>query len=118
MAAQNPRYEEVAKQQSQVYRLMLGRVDAVVMEQRIFDFYLANLTRARKDPARFSHTRVRSHDLFPAPEYHFAFRQPQARELFDRKLNAMRQDGRYLRILCRLWGQPLMPCPPLPAPRF
>ncbi len=47
MADQNPRYEEVAKQQGQVHRLMLGRVDAVILEQRVFYYYLAQLANSK-----------------------------------------------------------------------
>ncbi|POG21546.1 polar amino acid ABC transporter [Aeromonas bestiarum] len=98
MADQNPRYEEVAKQQGQVHRLMLGRVDAVVLEQRVFYYYLAQLANSKYGAELYAPGRVRQYDLFAPTQYHFAFRQAVQQRWFDRQLNAMRADGRYQKI--------------------
>ena len=99
MAAQNPRYEEVARQQSQVQMLLLGRTDAVILEQRVFYYYLAQQRESESDSGRHAPVRVRQHALFAPTHYHFAFRRATQQQWFDRQLARMREDGRYERIL-------------------
>ena len=106
MADQNPRYEEVAKQQGQVHRLMLGRVDAVILEQRVFYYYLAQLANSKYGAELYAPYRVRQYDLFAPTHYHFAFRQATQQRWFDRRLDAMRADGRYQRIFARYGATP------------
>lgn len=99
MVAQNPRYEEVARQQSQVQMLLLGRTDAVILEQRVFYYYLAQQRESESDSGRHAPVRVRQHTLFAPTHYHFAFRRATQQQWFDRQLARMREDGRYERIL-------------------
>ncbi|HHQ4580318.1 TPA: substrate-binding periplasmic protein [Aeromonas hydrophila] len=106
MADQNPRYEEVAKQQGQVHRLMLGRVDAVILEQRVFYYYLAQLANSKYGAELYAPGRVRQYDLFAPTHYHFAFRQAAQQRWFDRQLDAMRADGRYQQIFTRYGATP------------
>lgn len=98
IADQNPRYEEVARQEGQVQKLLLGRTDAVILEQRVFHYYLAQLTREEQNTGRYSVGQVREHDLFAPTRYHFAFRQAAQQQWFDRQLDEMRKDGRYERV--------------------
>lgn len=94
MADQNPRYEEVARQQGQVQRLLLGRTDAVILEQRVFYYYL----ESELATGRYAPVQIRQSGLFAPTHYHFAFRQAAQQQWFDRQLARMRQDGRYERI--------------------
>ncbi|MFM4651144.1 substrate-binding periplasmic protein [Aeromonas bivalvium] len=96
VAARNPHYEEVAKQQTQVRQLLLGRVDAVIMEERVFHYFLDQLQPA--DPLHGSRAQILAHSLFAPTLYHFAFRSAAVRDHFDRALLAMRVDGRYEQI--------------------
>ncbi|MEZ6963253.1 substrate-binding periplasmic protein [Aeromonas enteropelogenes] len=98
MVSQNPRYEEVAKQQGQVHQLLRGRVDAIVLEERVFYYYLDQLITHPHSGERYQRAQINQADLFPPTIYHFAFRSPDTRELFDRQLAAMKQDGRYLKV--------------------
>ncbi|MFM5819483.1 substrate-binding periplasmic protein [Aeromonas sanarellii] len=98
IVARNPRYEEVARQEGQVQRLLLGRTDAVILDQRVFYYYLAQLLGEDKNDERYPSDRVRQHDLFPPTHYHFAFREIELQRLFDRQLTRMKADGRYERI--------------------
>jgi len=98
MANLNPHYEEVAKQQGQVHQLMRGRVDAVVLEERVFYYYLDQLIAAAQAGEHYERNQVRQAELFPPTIYHFAFRAADARNLFDERLEAMKKDGSYLRI--------------------
>lgn len=95
---QNPDYEEVARQEGQVQKLLLGRTDAVILEQRVFYYYLSQLIGQAEGSARYPHDRVRQHDLFPPTRYHFAFREAAQQQWFDRQLSKMKEDGRYERI--------------------
>lgn len=106
MANQNPHYEEVAKQQGQVHQLMRGRVDAVVLEERVFYYYLDQLIAAAQTGERYERNQVRQADLFPPTVYHFAFRAADVRNLFDERLEAMRQDGRYRQIFAAYGATP------------
>lgn len=106
MANQNPHYEEVAKQQVQVHQLMRGRVDAVVLEERVFYYYLDQLIATAQASEHYERNQVRQADLFPPTVYHFAFRAADARNLFDKRLEAMRQDGRYHQIFAAYGATP------------
>ncbi|MCO4204932.1 substrate-binding periplasmic protein [Aeromonas taiwanensis] len=97
----NPRYEEVARQEGQVQRLLLGRADAVILEQRVFYYYLARLLGETASGERYPSESVRQHDLFPPTHYHFAFRDVTQQQWFDRQLTRMKADGRYERIFAR-----------------
>jgi polar amino acid transport system substrate-binding protein len=111
---QNPRYEEVARQEGQVQRLLLGRTDAVILEQRVFYYYLAQLLGDDQEGDRYPKDKVRQHDLFPPTHYHFAFREAGHRQWFDRQLAKMKADGRYERILPPM-APPLLPETKKPA---
>ena len=106
MANQNPHYEEVAKQQGQVHQLMRGRVDAVVLEERVFYYYLDQLIATAQAGEHYERNQVRQADLFPPTVYHFAFRTADARNLFDKRLEAMHQDGRYHQIFAAYGATP------------
>ena len=54
---QNPRYEEVARQEGPGQRLLLGRTDAVILEQRVFYYYLAQLLGDDQEGDRYPMTR-------------------------------------------------------------
>ena len=95
---QNPHYEEVARQEGQVQKLLLGRTDAVILEQRIFYYYMAQLLGQEEGGERYQADRIRQHDLFPPTRYHFAFRQAARQQWFDRQLSKMKEDGRYEQI--------------------
>lgn len=106
MANQNPHYEEVAKQQVQVHQLMRGRVDAVVLEERVFYYYLTQLMADPLPGENYQPEQIRRTDLFAPTIYHFAFRSAEIRKLFDERLEAMRRDGRYRQIFAAYGATP------------
>ncbi|WP_033138581.1 substrate-binding periplasmic protein [Aeromonas finlandensis] len=106
MASQNPHYEEVAKQQGQVHQLMRGRIDAVVLEERVFYYYLAQLMAAPLAGEHYHPNQIRRAELFPPTVYHFAFRSADALKLFNHRLGAMKKDGRYQQIFERYGAKP------------
>ena len=106
ISAQNARYEEVARQESQVQKLLLGRTDAVILEQRVFYYYLAQLSQDKRNGERYRPELIRQLDLFPPTQYHFAFRQAAQQQWFDRQLTRMKEDGRYARIFAAYGTSP------------
>ncbi|MCX9134859.1 transporter substrate-binding domain-containing protein [Aeromonas veronii] len=98
MANNNPRYTETAKQQAQVSLLLVGRVDAIVLDELIFQYFWAQAQNDVRLKEAFRTAKIRQADLFPPTYCHFAFHSADARTLFDRQLEAMRKDGRYQQI--------------------
>lgn len=106
MVNQNPHYEEVAKQQVQVHQLLRGRVDAIVLEERVFYYYLDQLVASGQSGEKYDRDQIRQLDLFSPTVYHFAFRAADARNLFNRELEKMHSDGRYRQIFAAYGATP------------
>ncbi|WP_421246938.1 substrate-binding periplasmic protein [Aeromonas sanarellii] len=90
--AGNPRYKELAQQQSQVYMLLLGRADVAVMDESIFRYYRQKLIAEHKvEPGQ----EVIGYDIFPPTRAKAAFINPAVRDSFDKAIARMRKDGRF-----------------------
>ncbi|MFM5818396.1 substrate-binding periplasmic protein [Aeromonas sanarellii] len=90
--AGNPRYKELAQQQSQVHMLLLGRIDVAIMDESIFRYYHQKLIAERQvEPGQ----EVISYDIFPPTRFKAAFTDPAVRDGFDKAIALMRKDGRY-----------------------
>ena len=96
-----PYYAETAKQSLQVRQLLRGRIDAVVMERRIFDYYLHDAASSGQYLSHEVNQRFVKHDLFPPTDYCFAFRSQSIRDRFNRNLARLRANGEFARILAR-----------------
>ena len=96
MAAANPRYREIANQQEQLKLLFLRRVDVIVADRYIFQWF-------RKDPevTRILDTsrEVTYHELFEPSHFRSVFRDLAVCREFNAALKAFRSDGRYDAIL-------------------
>ncbi|MAD45426.1 MAG: hypothetical protein CMI02_07525 [Oceanospirillaceae bacterium] len=93
MAEENPRYGETSRQKSQVSMLFKERVDVVVSDKNIFNWYRrqqkgANVRRA-----------VTQFALFPPTNYKVAFNKEALRNDFDAGLEQLKTSGRYAEIL-------------------
>lgn len=98
MADGNPAYREEARQVVQPLQLFLGRVDVVVADRFIFGWFANDPeVKAKTDPTQG----LRFHPLFPATEYHVAFRDAAMRDSFNRGLKKLRDNGTYARIVQR-----------------
>ncbi|WP_347393922.1 substrate-binding periplasmic protein [Pseudoalteromonas pernae] len=93
MAKDNSRYTEIANQESQVSMLFLQRVDALVIDRRIFDYY-----HQRMDPPLRA-TALTFHDIFSPTNYHVGFTEEAIRDQFNDALREMRLSGQYQKIL-------------------
>ena len=103
MAKANPAYREEAKQIAQPLLLFLGRVDVVVADRNIFNWFSHDPeVTAKVDTSQA----IRYHAIFPPTEYRVAFRDEALRDSFNRGLAKLRSSGEYARIVARY--SPLM----------
>lgn len=94
----NSAYREEARQMAQPAQLFLGRVDVVVADRFIFGWFANEPeVRAKADTGQT----LRFHPIFPATDYHVAFRDPALRDSFNRGLRKLRDNGTYGRIVDR-----------------
>lgn len=93
MATNNPRYREEAQQISR-NRLLYGeRVDVVIGDRRIIEYFTGSIAQqmnVRKE--------VVWYELFPPTPYSLAFRQESVRNRFDRGLEALKAGSGYQEI--------------------
>lgn len=87
-----PTYIEMARQDRQVNMLMLGSVDAIVLDRNIFNFLKARNDMYANDETVF-------HELFPITPYRAAIPDPTLREAFNNTLRLFIEDGRYQALL-------------------
>lgn len=99
ITANNDRYEEVAQQERQVFRLFLERnADFIIMEKQIFNFYRKKaLNHSAIGPK--AALPVRFHTLFPPTRHRFAFLNPAVRDAFNLGLATIRANKTYARIM-------------------
>lgn len=90
--ASQPNYLEMARQDRQVNMLMLGSVDAVIMDRNIFSYF-----KAQNDA--YADDAVTIHELFPVSAYCAGIPNPELRAQFNETLNLFIEDGRYQKLL-------------------
>ncbi|WLQ16498.1 transporter substrate-binding domain-containing protein [Hahella aquimaris] len=91
MAAQNQQIEEVVDQRAQVQMLFLKRTDAIILDKRIFHYYLNQLQST--SPIYESPYIV--HPLFNSAPRYAIFKSAQLRDLFNQRLQELKDNGRY-----------------------
>lgn len=89
-------YQEVTNQRSQLSLLFKGSTDVIILEKRIFEYFLKQRRLAGADvqPVTF-------HELFPPAARYAAFREQHIREQFDAGLRQLQESGRYQTIIHR-----------------
>ena len=96
--SQTADYREYSLQLEQVEDLYRGDRQVLVMDKTIFRYFLSQMKR--KNPRSPSYRRaVHFNDLFAKRRYHAAFRSEEMRDKFDQGFDAIRENGRYERIL-------------------
>jgi len=89
MCTKNPNYTELANQKSQVSMLFLKRTEVVIMDYKIFKYYISRIkTIAVNEPVVF-------HKLFKASHYAMAFREKHTNLEFNEGLRKLKKSGRY-----------------------
>lgn len=103
MTKQNQMYQEVANQSLQINLLMIRDINFIVMDKRIFNYYLQqaknspNLVRVKSklDQA------IRFHYIFEPNHYRFAFKSKKVRDDFNAGLAKIKNNGVYEEIFNR-----------------
>ena len=86
------KYRELANQKSQVLMLFKGRVDVIVLDESIFEYYKNMLIKEKKISKE---TEVKSHHFFEPTKYRTAFVDKKARDDFNEGLQELKNSGRY-----------------------
>ena len=108
MTRLNPHYREEARQINRNRLLYSGRIDVVVGDPLIIDYFNQDI-RTQVDIRQ----PLRWYKIFPPTPYQVMFRQAQQRDRFNRGLAAIRADGSYAQIegYCRNSLKNLTPQP-------
>lgn len=92
-----PNYYQPTNQQAQNKMFWLGRVDLIVVDKKVFEWYRKQLSSGFNTQIELDY-----HTIFPANTgFKVAFRDRDVRNAFNRALQAMRNDHSYARIIAR-----------------
>ncbi|WP_286234564.1 substrate-binding periplasmic protein [Thalassotalea sediminis] len=89
----NRKYVEIANQQNQVHMLYLERVDAIIMDEKIFHYF------RQQEPEQYRKEAINIHPLFVPIFYHVGFKDEKLRDAYDNALNTLKGNGRYQEII-------------------
>ena len=95
MADHNAYYNEYAQQVQQNIMLYAERVQVVISDRHIFDYY----NKEAKQRGANIDQNVTYHEIFPEIPYKVGFRQQVHRDAFNVALAQMRRDGSYSAIM-------------------
>jgi polar amino acid transport system substrate-binding protein len=87
---QSPQYLEVEYQSQQLMLLLKKRVDVVIMDKNIFNYYAEKLSIKDKN------TLFTFHKIFPETNYRIAFKNKQYVQIFNDTLAQYKQTDEYL----------------------
>jgi len=93
MAENNPEYREIANQKHQIGMFFLRRTDVIILDRRIFKYIRSSLKNIPTEQE------VTFHELFAPSVFRIAFRDKQARDVFDQGLQKLKSSGRYEEII-------------------
>ena len=88
-------YDEVVNQYAQIDHLMKGWVDVIVLEKRIFQYYLHTFAMNQGRQTK----PVTIHALWPPSPRHVVFTDSQLRERFNQGLAELKKTPRYKALL-------------------
>lgn len=93
MAQHNPRYREIGNHRAQVQLLERGRVDIIISDKLLTQWYLKHLAEENGTPIAVSY-----HDLFPPELRKFACRTSALTNAFSAGLKVIRENGTLQKI--------------------
>lgn len=96
LMARNPRYREIYNHRAQVKLLLRGRVQVIIADRLLVDWYVRYLTQESGEPAELTY-----HELFPPGRLKFACRNPELVRQLNEGLEAIRRNGELARIRSR-----------------
>jgi polar amino acid transport system substrate-binding protein len=97
VAHDNPRYREVGNHRAQLRLLLSGRVEVVVADKRLVEWYLEYLRDYEKDQ-HDGQLSVTYHNLFDPVDYYFGCRRREILDEFQAGLESIRDNGKLARI--------------------
>lgn len=100
MASANPRFEEVSKQRSQLFMLFMERTDVIVLDLKIFLYYLMEIQQIAGMQQPFT-----IHPLFPIAPRYALFADKKIRDDFNAGLKSLKTTGAYDDIVRRYLPQ-------------
>ncbi len=89
----NDNYEEKANQKTQVAMFFAKRVDAILMDTLIFNYYCQQLKESTTEK------KITYHNIFESSNFKMAFKEKEIRDVFNRGLKKIRKSGRYNAII-------------------
>jgi polar amino acid transport system substrate-binding protein len=89
------KYSEVANQKEQVYKLLRGRTNVIIMDKYIFKFYQNELISEGKINKGIE---VEVSELFKPTKYRIAFKDKSIRDDFNKGIEKLKNSGRYDKI--------------------
>lgn len=104
MAETNQHYREVANQQLQINLLFIRGIDFIVMDKSIFGYFWHDALNNHQEKAALINqfkADVTIHPIFPKSDYAFRFIDKPLRDVFNRGLQRIKQDGTYTMIFNR-----------------
>jgi len=99
MAKNNENYREHAKQSLQVKQLYADRVDVVISERRIFNYWKSQAQSQGALFSRNSHKSLKFHNIFSASPRNVKFVERQTRDDFNAGLKVIKASGLYQAII-------------------
>lgn len=99
VVARNPEYAELADQSLQVRMLYSGRVQVVVSDKRIFQWWHKKLLGAAGIVDRAYSQEADFHPVFPPAHRHVTFASPEDRDAFNEGLARIKASGRFEAIV-------------------
>ncbi len=93
-AAHPEGFHEVKNQESQLYLLFSGRADAIILDRRIFQYYLNKLRAAGRADEGFV-----IHPIFPAIPKYVVFHDSGHRDALNAGLETVKREGQYQAIV-------------------
>ena len=88
----NKSYKELANQEGQVASLMEGRVDLIIIEEKIFKYYLSKSKLVKSRPYEI-------YRIFEKTPYKMAFKDKKVRDDFNEGLKLLKSSGEYEKMI-------------------
>ena len=95
-------YIQVADQEKQVELLLLGRVDIVIMDTKIFLHFFNKLNKQNQQNQQnetIKQSDIQIHHIFPLSPYQVAFKSSKDVELFNNALIAFKKSNKYQNLV-------------------
>jgi len=94
----NPSYLEIAKQSTQVKLFLKDRVDCIVIDKNIFNYFFKQLGVNKA---------VVFHNLFPPIDYQMVFKDPKLVLSFNKHLTVFKMTEKYRLLQQKYLSEPM-----------